>query len=273
LYVFGKQTLREISLTFQKDKRTLRAVLHTYVPKQKTHTPRPVHVTVDATYFGMRLEHTAWCVAVARDASKGENLWWTFTTRETTSVYLQMRTDLESLGYTLLSVTGDGFGGIKQGFLGIPYQMCQVHMQRIVTKGTTKSPKLEAGKVLLALTKTLSTTTSHTFRTRLNKYLARYTSFLNERSVNPETGVDQWTHEPLRQAVFSLVEFEKYLFTFEQIPGTPKTTNSLEGHFRHINEVVAIHCGLARTYKEKVIHTILLAGTIAPTEEKMKEIL
>jgi hypothetical protein len=212
-------------------------------------------------------------VVVARDQETQENLWWSFCHAETWTVYRTMREELEHLGYTILSVTGDGFGGIKQAFAGIPYQMCHVHMERLVIKGTTRRPKLEAGVVLLALVRTLKNTNRNTFYTYLQQYIEKYRSFLNERSLNFETGQEQWTHEPLRSALRSLLAFEPFLFAYENITDTPKTTNSLEGHFRHINEVVAIHCGLSRPHKEKVIHTILLAGTIAPSAETLEEIL
>lgn len=273
LYVFGKQTIRELALTFNKDKRTLRVLLNAYIPKTKQHRPRSVHLIVDGTYFGERTESTAWCVVVARDTKTKENLWWTFCSTETTTIYRAMRADLERLGYTILSVTGDGFGGIKQAFSGIPYQMCQVHMERLVIKGTTRRPQLEAGVVLLALVRHLKDTDSVTFKQYLHKYIEKYRSFLNEKSFNFITQQEQWTHEPLRSSLRSLIAFEPFLFTYEQASQTPKTTNSLEGHFRHINEVVAIHCGLTRDHKERVIHTILLAGTIAPREEILREIL
>jgi hypothetical protein len=183
-----------------------------------------------------------------------------------------MRIDLEKLGYTILSVTGDGFPGIKQAFSGIPYQMCQVHMERLIIKGTTRRPKLEAGVVLLALVRHLKDTDSKTFNRYLRNYIEKYRTFLNERSFNYITMQEQWTHEPLRSALRSLIAFEQFLFTYEGISNTPKTTNSLEGHFRHINEVVAIHCALTRTHKERVIYTILLAGTVAPNTEKLKEV-
>jgi hypothetical protein len=183
-----------------------------------------------------------------------------------------MRIDLEKLGYTILSVTGDGFPSIKQAFSGISYQMCQVHMERLIIKGTTRRPKLEAGVVLLALVRHLKDTDSKTFNRYLRNYIEKYRTFLNERSFNYITMQEQWTHEPLRSALRSLIAFEQFLFTYEGISNTPKTTNSLEGHFRHINEVVAIHCALTRTHKERVIYTILLAGTVAPNTEKLKEV-
>ena len=184
-----------------------------------------------------------------------------------------MRDDLESLGYTILSVTGDGFGGIKTAFFGIPYQMCHVHMERIVLRGTTRNPKTEAGQVLLALVKELKHADSHTFRVRVKKYFELYGSFLNEKTLNIETGKVEWTHRELRRSAISLANFLPDLFTFESDRKIPKTTNSIEGHFRHINEISAVHCGLSRKQKEKFLNVIMLVGSIAPTKKKLEEVL
>lgn len=228
---------------------------------------------MDATYFGERKEYSSWCIVVARDMYKKENLWWTFTTRETTSCYLQMKDDLRELGYTVLSVTGDGFGGVKTAFSGIPYQMCQVHMKRIIIRGTTQNPMTEAGQVLLALGKELKNANSYVFKIRIRKYFKLYSSFLNEKTLNIESGRMEWTHREVRKSAISLVNFLPALFTFELSDKIPKTTNSIEGHFRHINEISAVHCGLSRKQKEKFLSVIMLVGTIAPNKKKLKELL
>ena len=272
-YVFHKQTIRELGETYGKDRRTIRGLLRSYKPPQKEHTPRPVHVVVDATYFGERTEDTSWCVVVARDHENGEDLVWKFAHTESTSVYVSVREELERLGYTVCSVTGDGFSGIRGAFTGIAYQMCHVHMERIVTRGTTKNPQTEAGRVLLALTRTLHNTTKKTFTKRLHLYVQRYTSFLNERTTNPLTGDKYWTHKELRKASLSLIKHTPLLFTYSANTHIAKTTNSLEGRFSHINEVLAIHRGLSKQQKKKVIHSLLLASTIAPSNQTLAEIL
>ena len=114
------------------------------MPPAKTHHPRPVHLLVDATYFGERTNATSWCVAVFKDSDTSEDLWWNFGQTETTTLYHEGRIQLEQLGYQILSVTGDGFSGIRTAFVSIPFQMCQVHMERLVIQGTTRKPKLEA---------------------------------------------------------------------------------------------------------------------------------
>lgn len=210
---------------------------------------------------------------VFRDPKRKENLWWAFCKTETTSVYKEGREYLEKLGYTVLSITGDGFGGIRQAFFGIPFQMCHIHMERIVVKGTTKNPQTEAGRVLLALVRTLKETDPHTFKVRLEKFFDRYHSFLNERTVHPLSGDWSYSHEGVRSAYKSLVNLEGFLFTYKQDRNISRTTNSLEGHFRHTKRVANVHCGLSRPQKERVLSTILLASTVAPTKEKLKHIL
>lgn len=272
-YIFNKQTVRELSKTYQKDKRVIRNHLDSYASARKIHYPRKINLVVDGTYWGERKEQTSWCSILARDPKRKENLWWSFEQTETTSVYLRCHLELEKLGYTILSVTGDGFGGIRQGFSDLPFQMCHVHMERLVIKGTTKKPELEAGMVLLALVRSLPETDSQIFNRRLGQYIEKYREFLNERTTHPFSDNWSWTHENLRQAVRSLLYFQKYLFTFELGKGIPKTTNSVEGHFRHIKDVINIHCGLTRPQKERVLDSIFLASSIAPSKKKLDEIL
>jgi hypothetical protein len=272
-YVFGKQTLRELSSTYGLDKRTIRLKLNKYTSPQKKHNPRTVYLVVDATYFGERTEDSSWCVVVARDHENKEDLLWKFTQTETTSIYHSIHSELQELGYTIKSVTGDGFSGIRSAFQGVPFQMCHVHMERLVTRGTTKNPQTEAGVVLLALVRTLHTTNKKIFNRRLTKYIEKYRNFLNEKTTNPLTGEKYWTHKELRQATMSLLNFKEWLFTYTANTHISKTTNSLEGRFSHLKDVTDIHRGLSRRQKQKVINTTLLASTIAPTKSKLDEIL
>lgn len=254
------------------DRRIIKHHLDAYQLPEKIHNPRPIHLLVDATYFGERTEEASWCTVAFRDFYDQEDLWWSFCDTETTSVYWEGRHRLESLGYIILSVTADGFGGIKQAFFDIPYQMCHVHMERLLRKGTTRNPKTEAGQVLRALTLSLFDTDSATFKRRYQDYLLKYTPFLNQKTINSETGRSEWTHERLRIASMSIIHHLPYLFTYENNTRIPKDTNALEAHFRHINEVTAVHCGLSRVQKEKLIATLLLVSTIAPSPTQLKEI-
>ncbi|HEX4799212.1 MAG TPA: hypothetical protein VFV22_01610 [Candidatus Paceibacterota bacterium] len=52
-------------------------------------------------------------MAVFRDFYGKEDFWWSYAHTETTSVYYEGRIYLEKFGYTIMSVTADGFGGIR----------------------------------------------------------------------------------------------------------------------------------------------------------------
>ncbi len=259
-------------MLYGMDRRVIKNKLDTFVVPEKQHSPRPVYLVVDATYFGDRTLDTSWCVVIFRDFYNKEDLWCAYAKTETTSLYREGRDYLERLGYTIRAVTADGFGGIKQAFSGIPYQMCHVHMERLLRYGTTRHPKTEAGQVLRALALSLFDTDGETFKRRYQEYLRLYLPFLNEKTTNPETGRSDWTHEKLRTASLSLIHHLPYLFTFETDTLIPKDTNALEAHFRHINEVCAVHCGLTRVQKHKLINSIVLASTIAPTEEDLDKL-
>jgi hypothetical protein len=271
-YVFHKQTVRELSDTYNLDPRTIQKHLQAYQEKERVHTPRQVHIVVDGTYFGERKEDTSWCVLVFQDAATKENLWFDFFSCETTSAYRQGRSFLEEKGYIIRSVTGDGFSGIRAAFASIPFQMCHVHMERIVARGTTRSPKLEAAQVLLALVRTLHDqyTTESLFRQRLIQYKDTYLSFLNEKASSPTTGESWYVHDELRKSFFSLMNLFPYLFTYKNSSLIPQTTNSLEGHFRHVKDILAIHCGTTRAMAQKILTSILSASTIAPKATQKK---
>lgn len=272
-YIFHKQTVPELANIYNKDPRTIRGFLDIYTSPPKQHHPRSVHIIVDATYFGERKEGLSWCVIVARDAHTHENLLWKFSNSETTSGYRVLRDELEALGYLIQSVTGDGFGGIQTAFSGIPYQMCQVHMERLVTTRTTRNPQTEAGQVLLALARSLHATNSHQFYTRVEQYIERYQDVLNAKTAHPVTGEWDWTHRPLRQATQSVVRLRPYLFTYEHNHCIPKTTNSLEGHFSHLKVYLGVHRGVSRQQAQRILHSLLLASTVTPPQNVLRSIL
>lgn len=87
------------------------------------------------------------------------------------------------------------------------------------------------------------------------------------------SGEKSWTHENVRLATFSLFRFREFLFTYEKDKRIYKTTNSIEGHFSHIKDVLKIHRGLSKNQKERVLGSILLASSIAPSEAKINHIL
>jgi hypothetical protein len=267
-FVFHKQTFTELSESYHVRHRTLQTIFDEYVLPNKVHKLRVIYLVVDGTYFGETGTPNAFCLVVFRDEENKEDVWWKFCEVETYEVYKEGKDYLTSLGYVIRGVTADGLPLIRNVFKGIRFQMCLVHMERIVIRGTTKFPILEAGKVLLAIAGTLHTTNKDELRGRVIKYKEKYWEFLNEKTVSLITGDSWFVHRELLRAFKSLYNLFPHLFTYEQDKRISKTSNSLEGHFHHINVRVSVHHGLSLQRKQKLITAILLNSSVTLKEKE-----
>ncbi len=267
-FVFHKQTFTELSKSYHIKINSLQKLFDEHILEKKVHRPREIYLVVDGTYFGETGTPNAFCLVVFRDEENKENVWWKFCEIETYEVYREGKLYLESLGYIIKGVTADGLPLIRNVFRDIRFQMCLVHMERIIVRGTTKFPILEAGKVLLAISSTLHTTNKAELRTRVIKYKEMYWDFLHEKAVSLTTGIPWFVHRELLRAFKSLYNLFPYLFTYEQDKRISKTTNSIEGHFRHIGVRVSVHHGLSLQRKQKLITAILLNSSVTLDEKE-----
>lgn len=163
------------------------------------------------------------------------------------------------MGYTLQAIVLDGRPGVRQLFADIPVQMCHFHQKQIITRYLTNNPKLEAGIELKKLTKVLCEANEEDFTTALDDWHNRWSSFIRERTTDSSTGRWHYTHKRLRSAYRSLRLNLPYLFTYEKHPerNIPNTTNSLDGCFAYLKELVRVHRGSRRNLKDKIIEEIL----------------
>ena len=207
-----------------------------------------------------------------RDALQKENLWWEFVAEEKVETYIKGRDILLSLGYTFNCVTCDGLPGLVNVFKGIPVQFCHFHQTQIIRRYVTENPKLIQGHELLELMKSLTFTNETIFKHRLSIYIDKHRDFLNEKSMDLKSGIPGYTHRRLRSALRSLEHNIPYLFTYQKYPqlNIPNTTNTLESHFSHIKDIVRIHRGMRKQFKQKMIHAILLNSSIV-LKPKRKE--
>ena len=178
---------------------------------------------------------------------------------ESVEVYRQGRFDLEKLGYTFKAIVLDGRPGVRQLFSDVPIQMCHFHQKQIITRYLTNNPKLEAGIELKKITTTLCKTNEKDFTNALNAWHKKWYSFLKERTTDPLAGKWFYAHKRLRSAYRSLKINLPYLFTYQKYPdlNIPNTTNSLDGCFAYLKELVRVHRGVNQTLKRKIILEIL----------------
>ncbi len=79
--------------------------------------------------------------------------------------YIMGIMELSSLEFEITGATVDGKPGVLKRLerFGLPVQMCHFHMLSIVTRYTTKRPRLPAAQELRQLTKLLSKTDRESF--------------------------------------------------------------------------------------------------------------
>lgn len=262
-YVFGKQTLRELSEISKLNKLTIKNNFTKIKLPKKVHHPRPIHLLVDSTFFGKK-DSGGWGVVVFRDSIEKENLWWKFIIEEKLIYYKEGYEFLVEKGYEILSTTCDGFRGLTNVFDSHPVQFCHFHQKQIMRRYVTKNPRLKPGIELKEVVEMLGEIPSEEFKQYLQAYINYHQDFLNEKTIDPVTRKSTFTHRRIRSAVKSLLTNFNNLFTYEnhQILQIPTTTNSLESHFSHIKDISRIHRGLKRKMKEKLVETILLNSSI-----------
>lgn len=229
--------------------------------------PQSTPIAADMTFWGR-----GYGVLVFRSPTFKKNLWWIESQFETPFVYREGLLALTKQGWTVTSAVIDGKRGVAQVFerLGIPVQYCQFHQVKTVTKYLTRKPKTEAARELRALALTLPRTTEQEFKQALNAWHEKYQSFLNEKSpaLHKKRGWE-YTHRRIRAAHRSLKSNLSRLFTYQRYPELhiPNTTNTLDGMFSQIKNRLAVHRGLGKERRFKIISEILKGARNSDTRK------
>ena len=219
--------------------------------------PTATPVAADMTFWGR-----GYGVMVFRSPTLKRNLWWKESFFETPWVYREGLERLIGKGWTITGAVIDGKRGVAQVFEqhGIPVQYCQFHQVKTVTKYLTRKPQTEAARELRALALTLTQSTEVDFADRLRAWHERWMAFLGERSPALHTKQGWvYTHRRVRAAYRSLKTKLVRLFTYQRYPelNLPNTTNTLDGMFSQIKNRLAVHRGLRRDRRFKIISEIL----------------
>jgi len=213
-----------------------------------------VVAVMDCVFFGRTNGYL-----VVRDPHRKCNIYWIEIQHETLDEYRNARDKLESLGFKITAVVADGKPGLKPLFGDVPIQMCHFHQKAIIIRYLTSRPRLQAGIELRSLVHNLGQLDEQSFTEKLQTWYCKWSAFLSERSVNPDTGKWHYTHKRLRSAYKSLKKHRPYLYTYQKYPNLaiPNTTNGLEGSFAYLKELIRVHRGIKNDLKRKIIDSIL----------------
>jgi len=211
---------------------------------------------MDTTYWGR-----GFGVMLFKDSISKENLLKYYVKQETNLKYKEGIKELQNKGFKIQAIVCDGRKGLIQSFDKIPVQMCQFHQSAIIRRYLTRNPKLEAAKELMKIVDLMKQTDKESFEGALSDWHEKWNSFLNQRTVNNETGKSFYTHKKLRSAYRSLINNLKWLFTWYDFIelGIPNTTNAIDGHFADLKNKLRNHNGLNLSRKKKFIDGFLKA--------------
>jgi hypothetical protein len=280
-YCLGKQTLTQLGVKLSCSLPTIQKHLDEFVLPNFTVEPREIILVIDALYFGTKKDKDG--LLISKDWLTGRIVYRAFIQSETKLVYQIARNTLEQSGFKLLAVVVDGRPGIRSVFADLPLQMCQFHLIQIVNRYITKNPKLIPTLQLKTILDDLTTTTEYAFKLRFHYWLEVNQDFLNEKTINPDTGRYIYKHKRLRSAVRSIQASLPFLFTYQtnenqlsielqsiflkfksklgtksnQFNKIPNTTNCLDGWFAHLRKLLLCHNGLRKDRRNRVIEFIL----------------
>jgi hypothetical protein len=250
-YVFGKQTIAQLSSKYGISSSTIRRRFNEKHSSRYISSDKSVIVLMDATYW----DHN-FGVVVMKDSRTGKILWRKFIDRkETLSDYSEGICWLEQHDFQIDGIVCDGLRGIFQMFSKYKVQMCLFHQEQIVKRYLTLHPELEASKELLSIVKMMFVTDKESFIRMFEDWLSKWLNFLNERTRDIKTGKSYYTHRKLRSACLSIRRNMPYLWTwYDNLTlGIPYTNNALEGKFTDLKTKLRNHNGLSRSHKKVFI--------------------
>ncbi len=249
-----KQTYGEIAKIFRQSTRWIQRKIDAYAPPLHRLEPCKTPLVVDALFFGRTSG-----ILIFRSPTLKKNLGWWNIASETAEDYALGVAELQLAGWGITGVTVDGRPGVLRRLeaLGIPIQMCHFHQIQIVSRYTTRYPRLPAAKELAKLAWLLPQTDQPSFEYWLGQWYEKWEDFLKEKSWDDVRGRWRYTHERLRKAYRSLTRHLPYLFTYHRHPDMPNTTNSLDGSFAHLRDKLRVHRGLRWHRKMKLVAELL----------------
>ena len=253
-WVLERQTFKTLSRDSGLSVDTLQRTFYAFLrqsPTVKALRRDSIHIRMDATYF------EKFCLVCYQDHEQGYTQLIRFSDGEH---YEEIKEDLDNLiklGLKIESITTDGhksiLKAIKKSLPEVKVQRCLVHIQRMCLLWLTRYPKHEAGRELRQLVLMLLNIKTDNDRLHWTKLLAqwhaKHKTYLQEMTVNIETGRRWYTHKPLRRSYFSIKRALPNMFHYLSDPAIPHTTNGIEGFFSHLKNHLGLHRGLTTQHR------------------------
>ena len=255
-YLQEKQTISELSERFGMSvstiKRRLQGVRREWVQPSLSGEG---FVHLDVTYWGR-----SFGVLLALDSRTGIPLYMAFVRSETVKDYVDAVSSMEERDYSIRGLIIDGKQSLFRTFSEYRVQMCQFHMQQIVRRYLTLSPRMLASRELKELVGRLHKADEADFKRDYQEWKEKWEDTIGHKSLHKD-GKMHYTHQRLRAAMNSLNFYLPYLFTYqrEDCKGMPNTNNKIEGTFTDLKKNLNNHSGLTIENRKRFISGFFLA--------------
>ena len=255
-YLQEKQTISELSERFGMSvstiKRRLQGIRCEWVQPSLSGEG---FVHLDVTYWGR-----SFGVLLALDSQTGIPLYMAFVRSETVKDYVDAVSSMEERDYSIRGLIIDGKQSLFRTFSEYRVQMCQFHMQQIVRRYLTLSPRMLASRELKELVGRLHKADEADFKRDYQEWKEKWEDTIGHKSLHKD-GKMHYTHQRLRAAMNSLNFYLPYLFTYqrEDCKGMPNTNNKIEGTFTDLKKNLNNHSGLTIENRKRFISGFFLA--------------
>lgn len=257
-HVWKRQTISDLQERFKKGRNWIKKVLDISKVRESLNIkPQEVVCIFDATHLGQDL------LLTAREPNLKINLGWAWIESETKESYAELKRNIESREFVFLGVVLDGRTGIPRVFEGIPVQICHFHQLKIIQRKLTLRPETEAGQTLLSIGFSITKKDEATLSKDLDDWFKKYGNFINEKTYVLGTRRWRYTHRRVRSAYNSLKKNLPFLYTYQKYPelNIPNTTNSLDGYWSRLKNLLSAHRGKNFERKKKIATEILRKQT------------
>lgn len=215
---------------------------------------------MDGTYFNNNV-----CLVLYRDNTIKFTQLYRITNGEW---YEEIKEDLENLlklGVEIESITCDGhraqLKAIRKVCKHVVLQRCLVHIQRMCMIWLRMNPKTVPGIELRRIVSKLHTVDNEEKKQHwimsVIKWHGEYKTFVNEKSINTETGRQWFKHKAVRRSFVMIKQALPNMFCYLENPRIPKSTNGLESFFGHMKGHLNVHRGLSKEHRKNFIRWYL----------------
>jgi hypothetical protein len=254
LWLGGKDSLSEIATRYDRSRQTFwkhfRPIFsfpfEPSVPQEQIDT-----LIVDATY----IHGNSLCALVAID--QRDRIYWRFAPYESYDAWYQFLKLFPKPKVVVMDGQKGLFLAARRLWLLIPIQRCQFHVISFASQYTGRRPKDEAGRAILDILYQLKDSKSIEGK---NRWLGLYKNWENkyQPELYAKNGWGNFQYPRLRSVRYVIRKALPNLFTFLDYPGTPNTTNLVEGWVNSaVAEALRRHRGLNELEKKTLVSIVL----------------